>query len=146
MLSADDTLAIVQLAHRFENAFDQAELDVHLDTWVEDISFASPFGDHDTRAGYRDWVTGFSAQMQAAGGTRHLITNWVIEGDGDHATMECYLTILGQTMAEGRPTVVGTVRFQDQLVRTDGADFRGWRFAHRTLHLDQDTATLASSV
>ena len=144
MLSADDTLAIVQLAHHFENAFDQGDMEAHLGTWVEDLSFTSPFGDYDTRAGYRDWVTGFSEQMQAAGGTRHLITNWVLDGAGDAATMTCYLTILGQAMSEGRPTVVATVRFEDRLVRTGADGFRGWRFAHRTLHLDQDPALLAS--
>lgn len=142
MLSADDTLAVVQLAHHFENAFDSADVEAHMDTWVDAPSFASPFGDYDTYEAYRAWVSGFSAQMQGAGGTRHLITNWVVEGDADTATMVCYLTILGQRMAAGKPVVVATVRFDDRLVRTDGASFRGWRFAHRTLTLDQDPASL----
>ena len=145
MLSADDTLAIVQLANHFENAFDAADIDAHMATWADDLSFTSPFGDYDSRDGYREWVTGFSDQMQGAGGTRHLITNWVADAAGDDAaTLTCYLTILGQTMNDGRPVVVATVRFEDRLVRTGAGGFGGWRFAHRTLHLDQDPATLAA--
>ena len=146
MLTADSTLAIVQLAHHFENTFDAGDLNAHLATWGEALAFASPFGDYDDHAGYREWVTGFSQQMQQAGGTRHLITNWVIDEDGvDAATMTCYLTILAQTADAGKPAVMATVRFEDRVERDPAREgFGGWRFASRRLHLDQDVATLKS--
>ena len=108
-----------------------------MSTWAEKVTFRSPFGDYDDRESYREWVSGFYAQTSSMGGTRHLITNNVIAVDGDRATQTCYLTILGQTMNDGAPAIMATVRFEDELTRT--AD--GWRFVARTLHLDQDPST-----
>ena len=132
--TAPDHIAIVELTNLFENAFDEGDIDAHMATWADEIAFRSPFGNYDDRESYREWVSGFYEQMSSAGGTRHLITNNVVAVDGDRATQTCYLVILGQTMNEGGPALMATVRFEDVLVRT--AD--GWRFAERTLHLDQD--------
>ena len=134
--TAADHMAILELTNYFENAFDAGDIDGHMATWAEKISFASPFGDYDTRAGYREWVAGFSEQMQGMGGTRHLITNSVIAVDGDTARQTAYLVILGQTMNDGAPALMATVRFEDELARTEA----GWRFTSRVLHLDQDPA------
>ena len=135
--NADDHLAIIELANVFENAFDEGDLDAHMATWADEMRFESPFGDYDDREGYREWVTGFSQQMQGMGGTRHLITNTVIDVRGDRATQTCYLVIIGQRMNAGGPALMATVRFEDELVRTDA----GWRFAERVLHLDQDPSS-----
>ena len=134
---AADHVAIMELANVFENAFDEGDLDAHMATWADEMRFESPFGDYDDREGYREWVTGFSQQMQGMGGTRHLITNNVIDVRGDRATQTCYLVIIGQRMNDGAPGLMATVRFEDELVRTDA----GWRFAKRVLHLDQDPSS-----
>ena len=132
--NAADHVAIVELANLFENAFDEGDIDTHMNTWADEIRFESPFGSYDDRDGYREWVSGFYEQMNGMGGTRHLITNNVIDVDGDRASQTCYLVILGRTMNDGGPALMATVRFEDELVRT--AD--GWRFSSRVLHLDQD--------
>ncbi|MCK0167259.1 nuclear transport factor 2 family protein [Jannaschia sp. S6380] len=134
--TAADHIAIVELSNQFENAFDEGDLDAHMATWADEISFTSPFGNYDDRDGYRDWVSGFMGQMAGMGGTRHLITNAVIAVDGDTARQTCYLVIVGRTMNEGGPAMMATVRFEDELVRTEG----GWRFSSRELILDQDPA------
>jgi ketosteroid isomerase-like protein len=91
-----DQLAIAQLVYRFENAFDAGDLEGHMATWAEEMSFESPFGSYQDRQAYREWVRQFIEQTKAMGGTRHLINNAEIEVDGDMATMFCYLTILNQ--------------------------------------------------
>ena len=133
---AADHIAIQELTNLFENAFDEGDIDTHMATWADAISFTSPFGNYDTREAYREWVQGFSNQMSGMGGTRHLITNSVISIDGDNATQTAYLVIIGATMNDGGPALMATVRFEDELTRT--AD--GWRFTSRTLNLDQDPA------
>ena len=130
MTQAADKLAIAELCHIFEIAFDDGDIDAHMDTWVEDLSFSSAFGDHDTREGYIGWVKGFYEQTQQAGGTRHLISNSVATIRGDRATHTAYLTVLNRK--DG--SVMGTARFDDELVRTDD----GWRFAARALSVDEN--------
>jgi hypothetical protein len=136
--NAADHAAIIELSNFFENAFDQGDADAHMATWAKEISFESPFGNYADRDAYREWLVGFMEQTQAMGGTRHLITNNVIDIEGDRAVQTSYLVILGQTMNGGSPGLMATVRFEDELVRTS----EGWRFTKRVLHLDQDPSTL----
>ena len=129
--AALDKLAIMELAARFEITFDAGDIDGHLDTWVDDLTFESPFGDYRRKDTYRAWVEEFNRVAMAGGGTRHLVTNFAIEVTGDSATMTCYLVILGATM----PPAIGftTVFTDDRLRRVDGE----WKFVHRTLEVDQ---------
>lgn len=132
-----DHVAIAEVTNLFENALDEGDIDAHMATWASDaLSFASPFGNYDSHADYREWVSGFHEQMSSMGGTRHLITNAVVEVDGDRATQTAYLLVLGRTMNDGSPGMMATVRLEDELART--AD--GWRFTSRELNLDQDPA------
>ena len=132
--TAADHIAIMELTNLFENTFDEGDVDAHMATWADELSFESPFGNYDTREDYRAWVQGFYEQMSGMGGTRHLITNTVIDVDGDAASQTAYLVILGRTMNDGGPALMASVRFEDTLARTA----EGWRFTGRVLHLDQD--------
>lgn len=131
-----DKLAIGQLVHRFENAFDAGDIDAHMTTWAEEIIFESPFGIYNDRSTYKEWVAGFMQQMQAMGGTRHIITNAVIEILGDEATMFCYLIILNQQ----KRSIIASSTFQDSLRKIDNE----WKFTRRVLHVDQDLSLLAN--
>jgi hypothetical protein len=42
--SCEDHLAIQILVNRFENAFDQGDLDAHMATWGEEIAFRGTCG------------------------------------------------------------------------------------------------------
>lgn len=129
-----DKLAIQQLVHRFENAFDAGDLDAHMATWAEEMRFESPFGNHDNRTAYRAWVASFVEQTRAMGGTRHLINNCDIEVRGDEATMFCYLTILNRQQR----SIIATTTCEDTLRRIDGQ----WKFTGRVLRVDQDLSVL----
>ena len=135
-----DHFQIKELAARFEKTFDDGDLDAHMATWTQEMSFESPFGSYDTREGYRGWAEGFKAQtLEQYGGTRHVVANHEITVDGDTATMSAYLIIFGRNANVGgdgdpQPVVAGTAAFTgDRLERVDGE----WRFAHRTLEVDQ---------
>lgn len=130
-----DQLAIQQLVHRFENTFDAGDLDSHMTTWADDMSFESSFGNHSDRDSYRAWVASFIEQTKAMGGTRHLINNCEIEVRGDEATMFCYLTILNRQ----KRSIIATTTCQDSLRRIDGQ----WKFTRRVLQVDQDLSVLA---
>ena len=134
--TAADHIAIKELSNLFDNTLDEGDIDGHMQVWAEEMSFASPFGNYDTRDAYREWVTVFHESAKAYGGTRHLVVNNVIAVDGDRARQTCYQIILGRTENDGAPKLLASARMEDEFVRT--AD--GWRFAKRTLVLDQDPA------
>src|SRR3712207_3197219 len=62
-----DKVAIMELAARFENTFDAGDVEGHLDTWVDDLSFESPFGNCQGKDAYRAWVTEFNRVAMASG-------------------------------------------------------------------------------
>lgn len=129
-----DHIAIKALSNVFEIAFDENDVEMHMATWDKTLIFRSDFGDFNDHASYREWVVGFMKQMSEMGGTRHLITNTVIDVEGHEAHQSCYLTVVGAQVNDGKPDLFGTLRFDDHLVCTT----RGWRFRKRVLNLDQD--------
>jgi ketosteroid isomerase-like protein len=131
-----DKLAIMQLVHRFENAFDAGDIDAHMATWAEEMAFESPFGTYSDRNAYKEWVIGFMGQTKAMGGTRHLITNTIIDIQGEEASMFCYLIILNRQ----KRSIIASSTCQDSFRKIDGE----WKFTGRVLHVDQDLSLLAN--
>ena len=64
----------------------------------------------------------------AKGHARHWNWNLLIEGDGETATMQCYLMALNTA----RPGAAGLGIYRDRLVKVDGQ----WRFAERHITVD----------
>ena len=121
----------MRLIHRFENAFDLGDFDAHLATWADEMSFGSPFGNFDKKADYEQWVRGFYSWAESNyGGTRHLITNFDIEVNGNEAVAICYLTVL----ARKGPVIAATSVCRDALRKADGE----WLMVRRDLTVDQD--------
>ena len=134
--NAADHIVIRELSNLFDNTIDEGAIDAHMETWADEMSFESPFGNYTSKEDYRPWVEEFHSSAQAYGGTRHLIVNNVIQVDGDRATQTCYQIILGRTENDGAPAILASARMEDELVRTEN----GWRFSRRVLNLDQDPA------
>jgi hypothetical protein len=58
--------------------------------------------------------------------TKHVVTNVIIELDGDTATSRCYLTVFQQT--DTLPLqAIATARYVDRFERSE----EGWRFTYR---------------
>lgn len=79
-----------------------------------------------------DQVRGFCEQTRVHGDgtprTRHVITNVVIDVDGDEASARCYVTVFQQTDALPlQPIASG--RYVDRFARVGGR----WRFADRLI-------------
>ena len=58
--------------------------------------------------------------------TKHLVTNPIVEVEGDAATARSYYTVL-QQLGESPVNVLASGRYHDRFERVDGA----WRFTHR---------------
>ncbi len=123
-LSVADQIEIQGLLARYNHAIDSGDASAWAATFAADGTFTS--GGR-TRTGTEElqaFAADFAARMP---GSRHWANNLVIDGDGDRATMHCYLQLL--KTGGGPATLVTTARYEDTLRRVDGA----WKFASRTV-------------
>lgn len=140
-LSADDHEAIRALLARYNFAIDLGDADAWAGCFTEtgtfectglpeDSPLAGRFEGRDALAAYARTHLGLNKGL-----ARHWNWNLLIDGDGDEATMRCYLLAL---RAGQGPDVkmAATGIYEDRLVRT--AD--GWRFAARHIRVDPQPA------
>ena len=124
-LTAEDHLAILNLASRYAQTIDLGDPKGYADCFTEDGVFdARPV----TLSTGHDELEAFAAASQ--GGARHWMGNPVVDGDGDAATMTQYLMIV-YPGAESKTGVTGVYR--DQLVKQNGA----WKIKHRKLTFEE---------
>ena len=122
-LTAADKLEILDLVARYNHAVDSGNGPAYADTYTDDGVFEYPRGRAEGRQGLIDLVQAIADHIP---GVRHWSGNWVIEGDGDHATMRCYL--LNEATA-GRPQFISTGIYHDTLQRVN----RAWKFTRRII-------------
>ena len=119
----EDIEAIRQLVARYCHLADSVDVEPWLDCWTDDGVF--DFGGSRTvgRDELRALCEGSEA-IYAVTPLRHVVTNVVIDVDGDTATSSSYvqLFVVGQP-----PTIMSTARYYDRLRRVDGR----WRFSER---------------
>ena len=133
-LTAADKLEILDLVGRYCQAVDAGDGPGYADTYVPDGTFEMPVGRVEGREALIEMVAVIQAAMP---GVRHMSSNWIIEGDGDLATMRCYMLIKvhdpdsgGQKMPQ--PKLVATGIYDDRLRRVEGA----WKFVSRKINVE----------
>lgn len=131
-LTADDKLDIIQLTATFDNALDSENLEKYMSVWLDDGELSGFWG---STKGKKELKKQFPQLLDNfARGRRHLLTNHEIEGDGETATMYCYLTVFNRDTN----TMAGTGTFNDLLVKVNGA----WYFRSRELSADPNVMKL----
>lgn len=124
-LSIEDRLEILDLAARYSHATDQGDGEALADTFTDDGVFE---GAGEPRKGRAAHVAATNARPPGVV-MRHFVSNPVIEGDGDQATMKLYVEV--KNLAdEAKPLLVGC--YHDELRRVDGR----WKFARRVVEVD----------
>jgi len=115
----EDRDEILQLLYRYNHTIDSGDAEGWADTWTDDAVF-DVAGNVTTG---RDALRKFASSVH---GTRHMVTNPLIDVAGDTAAVHAYLIVYhGMQMA-----TIGT--YEDQLVRTPA----GWRFTKRAFTPD----------
>ena len=136
-LSADDHVDIQQLLARYNWAVDFGDTTGWADCFTADGVFeclglpeGAPLGGRHTG---RDALVAYATRHYEInqGRARHWNWNLLIDGDGDAATMQCYLNAYSAGQGDTALFRVTGV-YRDQLRR--GAD--GWRFASRQVTID----------
>jgi ketosteroid isomerase-like protein len=126
-LSTQDQLEILDLAARYSHATDQQDAEALADTFTDDGIFQ--IAGMEPRQGRAAHIAATNAPRPDGLVMRHFISNPVIDGEGDAATMKLYVEVKNLA-AGGTPMLVG--RYFDELRREDGV----WKFARRNVEVD----------
>lgn len=85
----------------------------------------------------REQLRTFAATAQATHAVRrqpgyHWVTNVLIDGDTEHATMTCYLRVMAGKTSELTETAIATGYYRDRLLKVAGQ----WKFESRFVTFD----------
>ena len=136
-LQAHDYEEIRQLLARYNLAIDFGHIDDWVETFVPEGKFScvglpedAPLGGtHEGKDALRSYAESHFGVNQ--GRARHWNWNLVIEGNGDTATMQCYLNAYSAGQGESALFRVTGV-YRDRLSRTES----GWKFVEREVTID----------
>jgi uncharacterized protein (TIGR02246 family) len=129
----EDRLGISDLFTRYTCALDNGDVDTIVGCFTEDGALLSPVvGVHRGRAAIRSFAERF-ARFRANGAQfRHVISNLVMQVDGDSAHATCYLTVF--LTRDGQSRLLAPGYYDCELRRSDGV----WRFQNRIVRHDHD--------
>lgn len=125
-LSAEDRAEIQNLAGRYSHALDNGDPEAWAEVWTDDGVMEMVTQER--------WITGDALRALAAAAgdapqSRHMPSTFVIDGEGDEASMSSYVTVV---RCDDPAQIVFQGRYVDTLRRVDGA----WKLAHRTILTD----------
>jgi hypothetical protein len=121
-----DRLAIIELCHRYSFAIDTRDWSAFRRLFTEDV--VAEFIGHRTWTDLETWATYFEKSHGEMAGTQHLLSNEIVEVDGDRARLIFYglvRTCMPREVANDRQLGVW---YDDDVIRT--AD--GWRISRHT--------------
>jgi len=138
-LKAEDKLQIIELSSRYNKNLDHRDIDGWLETWTEDGTIETPFGNSKGKTSLKVFLTGY---FEIARGKRHWTSNYIISVDNSRdsnigtasttattATMSCDLIVF---KIEEIPTIFTTGTYIDKLEKVKDI----WKFSSRKLNLD----------
>lgn len=129
----EDLLEIQQLFINYGHYLDVGDFGSYAELFTEDAELL--LGPVAKVSGRKAIEAAMVKTMDGRVGTSiHVISNPMIQLDGDTATSEVMWTVLGRT-PEGPPTVTMVGRHRDDLVRQDGR----WLFQRRRGFIDMPT-------
>ena len=124
-LTAEDKISIQQLSAKYAMAMDDADMETWLSTWDQHGIWEGGPGRFE---GLDELKQLFPKLGDRIVGKRHVIANFVIEGDGDKATQHCYLLVVDRK----KEHLPWTLVYTDSIEKKNGQ----WRFVHRKAVLD----------
>lgn len=128
-----DKLEIQEVLIRYAHALDNREHHLFRDVFLDDadIDYSAAGG---VRGDLQTWQAWIHPAMSKFDSWQHLLSNFVIDLDGDRASAltRCYNPLQGRR-EDGSNYVLHTgARYHDQLIRTEN----GWRIKKRLLGMD----------
>jgi 3-phenylpropionate/cinnamic acid dioxygenase small subunit len=133
-MTISDEQQIRNLVFTYARAYDERRLDTLGDCFTADAVFAWEIAGGPSGGPFegRDAIVSSNAASLASQDDtrRHVMTNVIIEGDGDKRTVTSYLTLFAHQDGQLRALTTGV--YSDEVVRVDA----GWKFRNRHLLCD----------
>ena len=131
--SVEDWFAINNVFVRYATALDRGDVEAVVDCFTEDASLESPvLGAYAGHAGVRDFAARTARLSREHGAQfRHVVSNLVVDVDGDRAHATCYL--LDFLTRDGRTELLSPGEYDCRLRRNEGR----WRFERRVVKMDR---------
>ena len=131
--SIEDHLAISDLFVRYTCAIDAGDVETLVACFTEDGALENPaVGVYAGREAIRAFAQRFARFRQGGSQLRHVISNLVVQVQGDRAHATCYLTVF--LTRDGSSRLLAPGQYDCELRKTDGA----WRFQKRIVRHDHD--------
>jgi 3-phenylpropionate/cinnamic acid dioxygenase small subunit len=123
---SSDRADIEQLLVHYATGIDQRDWNLFRSCFTDDA--VGDYGDIGTFAGAEALTDFMIAAHRGFGPTNHMLSNFVIQVDGDRATARSYVHVVLAFAHDRDAWFDGVGTYEDALVQTDS----GWRIAHRT--------------
>lgn len=129
-LTTDDQVEIQSLAARYNHAIDSGDGDGFIAAFVEaGVLDAGPGLVIEGHPALKDFAINFAGSVRAP---RHVATNLVIDGDGDHATLKAYVQMYLMSGDPAQQVIMAAGKYDDTLIKEGGA----WKFVRRNFTAD----------
>ena len=125
----EDKLAIQELMARYNFSLNFGDIEAWVDCFTEDGIFECPFGTFKGQDALRQYIFERTEERREYP-LRHMVTNTIIDVQGDRASAKCYLLLL-RVLQDGIQLLTSGL-YNDELKKTK----KSWRFSHRKVHLD----------
>lgn len=129
-LTAEDKLEIQELAVRYALAMDAEDVYSWLETWTDDGTWLGGLGEYIGKSSLKELFYELGDRIKDK---RHVMSNFIITGDGNSASMKCYMAIFDRI---NFPALIATGVYTDTLKRVNGR----FKFLHRHVKLDPSYA------
>lgn len=131
--STEDRFAIADLFARYMWAIDTGDVEALVSCFTRDGALESPaVGIYAGRDSIRVFATRFADFQRRGTQLRHVLSNLLIDVDGDHGFAKCYLVVF--QVRDGGSKLLGPGRYECRLRKEDDE----WRFEHRLVLMDHD--------
>lgn len=132
-VSIKDRLAINDLFVRYTCAIDAGDVETLVDCFTEDGSLLSPaVGGYTGRPAIRAFAERFAAFRANGSQLRHVISNLMVQVDGNRGHATCYLTAF--LTRDGKSRLLAPGQDHCELRKEEG----NWRFHKRVVKHDHD--------
>ncbi len=125
-MKTEDKIEIQELTARYANAMDDTDLDAWMETWDGNGLWKGGLGEFQGTDKLKELFVALGERIK---NRRHVMTNFVINSQGEQAEQRCYMLVFDRV---NEAKLIASGVYNDRLIKADGK----WKFLERRVALD----------